>query len=45
MGFNPRTGKRECHYHRFLGTKKEAVAEEARLLRERDEGTYTLPAG
>jgi len=44
LGFDPTTGKRQRDYFTFSGTKKEAVAEEARLLRERDEGTYVRPS-
>jgi integrase len=44
LGFDPITGKRLRDYFTFEGTKKEAVAEEARLLREREEGTYARPS-
>lgn len=43
LGFDPATGKRLRDYFTFTGTKKEAVAEEARLLRELHEGTYVPP--
>jgi integrase len=43
QGFDPVTGKRLRDYFKFVGTKKEALAEEARLLREQQEGTYVPP--
>lgn len=45
LGFDPATGKRLRDYFTFTGSKKEAVAEQARLMRERDEGTYVRPSG
>lgn len=44
-GYHPVTGKRDRDSRTFRGTKKEALAEERRLLRERDLGTYVEPNG
>jgi len=44
LGWHPETGKRVRGYHSFTGTKKGAEAEERRLLRERDLGTYIEPS-
>src|SRR5660397_108694 len=44
-GYHPVTGKRDRDPRTFRGTKKEALAEERRLLRERDLGTYVEPNG
>ena len=44
LGWHPETGKRVRGYHFFTGTKKAAEAEERRLLRERDLGTYIEPS-
>ena len=43
LGPDPVTGKRTQAYHTFGGSKREAVTEERRLLRERDAGIYTMP--
>ena len=44
LGWHPETGKRVRGYHSFTGTKRAAEAEERRLLRERDLGTYVEPS-
>ncbi len=42
LGRDTATGRRQQTYHTFSGTKREAVAEERRLLRERDAGMNIL---
>lgn len=44
LGWHPDTGKPDRRYHYFTGTRKAAEAEERRLLRERDLGTYVKPS-
>lgn len=43
-GFDSKTGKRHRDIITFTGTKKQALAEEARLKMERDRGTYVAPS-
>jgi integrase len=43
LGLDRSTGKRLRDFQNLKGSKREAEAEERRLLRERDTGTYALP--
>lgn len=40
---DPKTGKKKRKWHSFIGTKREAQRECARLIAELDAGTYTEP--
>ena len=44
LGHDPVTGRRRRAFHTFRGTKREAEAEERRLLVARDAGTYVAPS-
>lgn len=42
-GRDPQTGHRKRFYKDFRGSKKEALAEQARMLHERNSGTFVAP--